>query len=117
MFSRSLRVKRVFDFIVGVSLVLALLPLFVVVALLIKLTSGGPVLFRQQRVGHRGEPFTMLKFRTMPGQRDDSELREQIRRELSGNHVPDKGSYKPTVSSDVTALGRWLRRASLDELP
>ena len=75
-----------------------LLPLLAVVALLVRLRLGSPVLFRQQRPGHRGEPFWLLKFRTMTNQRD-----------ANGELLPD--------AQRLTPFGRWLRSSSTDELP
>lgn len=107
-----LAVKAVVDrtaALVGLTL---LLPLFVLVALAIRLTSRGPVLFHQVRVGHRGAPFTMLKFRTMrPGA--EHELVELLDRNESDGGV----LFKMREDPRVTGVGRWLRRLSLDELP
>jgi exopolysaccharide biosynthesis polyprenyl glycosylphosphotransferase len=103
--------KFAFDLLMaGVSLVV-LSPLLVGIALAIKLTSRGPVLFRQRRVGLRGRPFTMLKFRTMrPGaDRDVDRLRAE--------HGVKDLMFKLPDDPRVTRVGRWLRRSSLDELP
>ena len=92
--------KRVFDVVCG-ALGLALVgPLLVAIALLIKLDDGGPVFFRQLRVGHRGRLFRIWKFRTMVP-------------EASADDIP------LTVGDDarVTRVGSWLRRLKLDELP
>jgi lipopolysaccharide/colanic/teichoic acid biosynthesis glycosyltransferase len=90
--------KRVFD-IVAASIALVLLsPLLAVVALLVRVRMGTPVLFRQQRPGRGGRPFVMTKFRTMTDRRD-----------ADGALLPDEDR--------LTALGRWLRRTSVDELP
>lgn len=90
--------KRSTD-ILGALLGLALAaPLMLSTALVIWLTTGSPVLFRQQRPGFHGKPFTMYKFRTMTDQRD-----------ASGNLLPD--------AERLTSLGRFLRATSLDELP
>ena len=92
------RSKRVID-VVGASTALVLLsPLLAVVALLVRLRMGAPVLFRQQRPGRDGRPFVMTKFRTMTDRRD-----------ANGALLPD--------ADRLTALGRFLRRTSLDELP
>jgi len=91
-------IKRLFD-LVAVSLGLALLsPLMLSLALLVRLVNGKPILFRQQRPGLGGVPFTLLKFRTM-----------------NDRTAPD-GSLLPD-SERLTRLGRFLRAASLDELP
>jgi len=90
--------KRVID-VVGASTALVLLsPLLAVVALLVRVRMGTPVLFRQQRPGRGGRPFVMTKFRTMTD-----------RRGADGELLPD--------ADRLTALGRWLRRTSVDELP
>ena len=90
--------KRALD-IVGASAALVVLsPLLAVVALLVRVRMGAPVLFRQQRPGRDGRPFEMTKFRTMTD-----------RRGADGELLPD--------ADRLTALGRWLRRTSVDELP
>jgi len=102
--------KRGFD-VVGSALALAVLvvPLLVVAAL-VRMTSPGPALFRQERVGLNGEPFTLYKLRTM---RDGAEA--ALVEALEGD---DAGVfYKPKADSRVTRLGRFLRRYSIDELP
>ncbi len=94
----SWRFKRALDVVVaGLGLLLAA-PLMLVIAVAIKLSSPGPVLFRQHRVGRYGGEFTILKFRSMPA-----------------NHVPD--TWNAAVGEDTFAVGRLLRRSSLDELP
>jgi sugar transferase EpsL len=92
------RVKRVFDLLVACTLLLVLSPVLAFIALLIRCTSGSPVLFRQQRPGLHGELFTMYKFRTM-------------RSPLPGEN--------PWTTDDLrtTRVGRVLQRTSLDELP
>ncbi len=111
--------KRLLDLVVAVPLLLVLSPLLAVVAALVKLTSPGPVFFRQTRVGLQGEPFTMLKFRTMVvGKDDDTALRAAIEQELNGEAVAgDGGSFKLDNDPRITPVGRWLRVASIDELP
>jgi lipopolysaccharide/colanic/teichoic acid biosynthesis glycosyltransferase len=92
--------KRVFDVLLSVLALALFLPLLLAIALLIKLEDCGPVFFRQMRVGFRGRPFRIWKFRTM---------------------VPDAASYNMplTVGKDsrVTRVGTWLRQLKLDELP
>lgn len=90
--------KRLLDLICSISGLLLLLPLLGAIALLIRIRMGSPVLFRQQRPGFRGEPFTFFKFRTMRSNRDSQ-----------GELLPDK--------ERLTRLGEFLRRSSLDELP
>lgn len=117
-----LGVKRLMD-IVGSSLALILCsPLFLVVAIAIKLSSKGPILFRQQRIGQYGRGFTFLKFRSMHIDNDPSVHREYVTRLIAGQ-AERKGSrsgegvYKLTDDRRVTAVGKFLRRTSLDELP
>lgn len=103
--------KRAFDFCVsGIALVL-LIPLFLVVALFIKLDDGGPVIFTQERVGRNGETFQMFKFRSMVV---DAEARlAALAAQNEGNGVLFKLKHDPRV----TRVGRTLRKYSLDELP
>lgn len=93
--------KRGLDVVTALAVLTLFSPLFILVAVLIKLTSGGPVLLAQERMGLNGTKFKMLKFRTM--------------RNAAGWH-PDTHWTKPN-DPDVTPLGRWLRRSNLDELP
>lgn len=104
--------KRAMD-LVGAALgLLFLSPLLALFALLIKLDSPGPVLFRQRRQGLDGQVFTMLKFRTMRPDAED-QLRElEARNESAGGVL-----FKMRQDPRVTRLGRFLRRTSLDELP
>jgi lipopolysaccharide/colanic/teichoic acid biosynthesis glycosyltransferase len=102
-------VKRAMDVVVAITLLIALAPLFLVIAALIKLTSPGPVVFRQRRPGLHRRPFIMLKFRTMTV---DAERHEASLRPLS-----DDVFFKMKDDPRVTLVGRVLRRWSLDELP
>jgi exopolysaccharide biosynthesis polyprenyl glycosylphosphotransferase len=113
----SLFVKRLID-IVGASLALLLTaPLFALIAVLIRRDSSGPVFFRQIRLGLDMREFTALKFRTMGVDADDSVHREYIRQTMTASaSVCENGVYK-LERSEVTRIGRWLRRTSLDELP
>jgi exopolysaccharide biosynthesis polyprenyl glycosylphosphotransferase len=110
--SRSSRlVKRVFD-VVGASIALVLLsPLILVTGLLVKLTSPGPVFFRQERVGRGGRRFELLKFRSMV---PDAEERKA---ELEEHNQAAEGFFKIADDPRITPLGRFLRRTNLDELP
>jgi exopolysaccharide biosynthesis polyprenyl glycosylphosphotransferase len=106
-----LAAKRLLDLVVASILVVATLPLFVVIGLLVKLTSSGPVLFRQERAGFHGRRFRMYKFRTMI--HGAEEMREEVAHlnEMTGPVFKAKGDPR------FTRVGRLLRRASLDELP
>jgi exopolysaccharide biosynthesis polyprenyl glycosylphosphotransferase len=103
--------KRPFDFAVAVLVLSVLSPVYLLIALLIKLTSPGPVLFRQQRSGLNGRPFTIYKFRTMA---IDAELRKH---ELAGLNEMRGPVFKVTNDPRVTPIGRILRRYSIDEFP
>jgi len=103
--------KRVFDAIVASLLLLVLAPLLTLVTLAIKLDDGGPVLFRQRRVGRNGRPFEILKFRSM---RLDAE--EQII-DLRDANLTDGLLFKMRNDPRVTRVGALIRRLSVDELP
>jgi exopolysaccharide biosynthesis polyprenyl glycosylphosphotransferase len=106
----SRRVKRAFD-VVGSALGLVLIaPLMVTIAVVVKLSSRGPVLFRQTRVGRDGHTFEMLKYRTMEEGADGRKAELRSRNEADG-------LFKIADDPRVTRLGRLLRRTSLDELP
>ncbi|MDX6664004.1 MAG: hypothetical protein QOG68_210 [Solirubrobacteraceae bacterium] len=103
-------VKRAFDLAVAGMLTLVALPLFGLIALMIKLDSPGPVFYRQQRVGRRSQLFDILKFRTMERGAHDR------RGELAGLNEAD-GLFKIADDPRVTRVGQVLRRTSFDELP
>lgn len=103
--------KQVVDYLGALSLLVVLSPVFLATALLIKLTSPGPVLFRQLRSGLNGSPFTIYKFRTMVTNA------EQLKHELEAMNEMRGPVFKVTGDPRVTPIGKWLRRFSLDELP
>ena len=103
--------KRILDLAVAGLGLVALSPLLAALALLVKLTSRGPVLFRQERAGLDGRLFLLLKFRSM---REDAELR---RREIAHLSEMEGPVFKMRSDPRITWLGRILRRSSLDELP
>ncbi len=106
-------VKRAFDLVVSAAAitVLTIVPVLPALALAVRFTSAGPVLYRQRRVGKRGRPFTMLKFRTMFTGADQKV--EELRRERGVEDL----MFKLRDDPRVTRIGRFLRRWSLDELP
>ena len=109
--------RRVLDVTVaGIALAVLALPMLVI-ALAIRLTSDGPALFQQRRVGLGGMSFTMFKFRTMRNGAGDDMLRELIAAELRGEDTSVDGSYKLDNDPRVTGIGSFLRKTSLDELP
>lgn len=107
----SLLGKRLLDIAASTALLIALTPMLLVIALVIRLTSEGPALFIQQRAGKKGVPFHMLKFRTM---RRDAEERLQEIVDLNRLEEP---AFKLATDPRTTRVGRFLRRWSLDELP
>jgi exopolysaccharide biosynthesis polyprenyl glycosylphosphotransferase len=110
--------KRTFDVIGSATLIALTAPLMLVVALLIKRDSRGPVLFRQTRLGYDMREFTVLKFRTMRMGVDDAPHREYLKQIMSPAALPEASTlYKLDRGEDVTPVGRWLRKTSLDELP
>lgn len=112
--------KRAFDLIVAcLSLALAS-PVILLIALLVRLTSPGPALFRQMRVGEHGRTFQMYKFRTMRTGCSDQAHREYVVQLLTEPETPTAvrgGLYKLADDPRVTPLGAVLRKTSLDEVP
>jgi lipopolysaccharide/colanic/teichoic acid biosynthesis glycosyltransferase len=116
--------KRVMDIAGSVLALILLSPLFLVLALLVKLNSRGPVFFRQKRVGQYGVPFTFLKFRSMYVNNDASQHKEYMRKHIAGeaermlSAVNGDAVYKLVDDPRIVApVGAFLRRTSLDELP
>lgn len=103
--------KRAFDIVFSAVALVALLPVFLVIAILIKQDDGGPVFFRQQRVGRYGEPFTIHKFRTMC---TDAEARIDALIAANGGAAL---LFKLEDDPRITTIGKFLRKYSLDELP
>lgn len=120
---RGRAMKRGMD-IFGSLLLLALFsPVFLAIAAAIKLTSRGPILFRQQRIGEHGTAFTFLKFRSMYVDNDASQHKEYVRKLIDGQATKQpvngagEGIFKLTNDPRITPLGNFLRRTSMDELP
>ena len=107
----TVAMKRAMDVVVSALLLILLSPLLLGVAIWILLDDGRPVLFRQRRAGKEGEPFTMVKFRTMV---NDAEQRLP---ELIDIESLDQPAFKIQDDPRITRSGRWLRRTSIDELP
>ncbi len=104
-------VKRVFDLVVGGATLIVVFPLMLLIALLVKVTSPGPVIFQQQRVGENGRIFTMYKFRSMVANAET--LQEQFTGVTKAGAILHKKRDDPRI----TTVGRFLRHTSLDELP
>jgi exopolysaccharide biosynthesis polyprenyl glycosylphosphotransferase len=114
--------KRALDIAASGLLLFLLSPIFLLIAVLVKLKSPGPVFFRQSRVGEHGQPFTMLKFRTMRVNADSAIHKEFVSQLINGSSPAGGGSAKEApfkIVNDprVTSIGRLLRKTSLDELP
>ncbi len=118
-----LMVKRALDLLISATVLLLLSPLYLAIAAAIKLTSKGPVLFRQQRVGQYGKLFTVLKFRSMKADSDHGVHKDYVMKliknqaERKAADGSSEGVFKLTADDRITPIGRLLRRTSLDELP
>jgi lipopolysaccharide/colanic/teichoic acid biosynthesis glycosyltransferase len=115
--------KRMIDIAGSTVLLILCAPVFLAIVLAVKLTSKGPVFFRQQRVGQYGRSFTFLKFRSMYMNNDSSVHKEFVTRLIASRNTCDTSNgdngnvYKIKDDKRVTPLGKFLRRSSLDELP
>ena len=109
--SWAMLVKSWMDRVLAAIGIVVLLPVFGVIAVVIRRTSPGPVFFRQRRAGLHGEPFEMWKFRTMCADA------EQLRDELASLNVMQGPVFKVEDDPRVTKFGKWLRLTSMDELP
>lgn len=115
--------KRLIDIVISALGLIALLPVMLAIALLVKFSSKGPVLFRQRRIGQFGVPFTFLKFRSMYPDNDPRIHQEFVARLIAGNAQSQNGNdsgkatYKIVNDPRITPIGRFLRKSSLDELP
>ena len=108
---------RVLDICVAVTALAFFAPLMLLIALAIKMTSAGPVLFTQPRVGLGRQTFDFYKFRTMRPGVDDSAHRALVASQLRGESTCNGGSWKLHADPRITPVGHLLRRTSLDELP
>jgi exopolysaccharide biosynthesis polyprenyl glycosylphosphotransferase len=111
LFSWRTEAKRMFDFVSATLLILVTAPFLILVAIVIKLDSKGPIFFVQERVGLNKRRFRMLKFRTM---QSDAEARMSEIEHLNEKTGP---IFKIKNDPRITSVGRWLRRTSIDELP
>jgi lipopolysaccharide/colanic/teichoic acid biosynthesis glycosyltransferase len=112
MLASTLFLKRVFDFGVSLMVVIALSPMFLLLAALIKLEDGGPVFFKQTRVGKWGREFTMYKFRSMC-----MDAEERLEELLARNEHLEGVTFKMKDDPRITWTGKWMRLFSLDEFP
>ena len=116
-------IKRGLDIVGSLAAILVFLPLMLIVAAAIKLTSPGPVIFKQTRLGYRATPFVFYKFRSMAQNADDRIHREYVASLIKGDHAAiNQGDsanpvYKMKADPRVTRIGRIIRKTSIDELP
>jgi lipopolysaccharide/colanic/teichoic acid biosynthesis glycosyltransferase len=109
--------KRGLDIAGSLFALTLFMPLFLILAILVKLTSRGPVLFCQRRVGRYGKEFNFYKFRTMYTGNDPRIHQEYVSKLIAGEMNGSNGVYKIVNDPRITPIGRFLRKSSLDELP
>ncbi len=107
--------KRPFDILFSVFAIVITLPIMLVIAIIIKLTDGGSVFYRHERVGYRGEKFKVIKFRSMYIDAD-KKLKEILEKDPKAKEEWEK-TFKLKNDPRVTPIGKFLRKTSLDELP
>ena len=114
-------VKRLIDITISSILIIFSLPLLLIIALAVKLTSSGSIFFRQERIGYRGKLFKIWKFRTMKPEDTKEEHQKYIQFLLKENYNVDNdellAKYIAYVDERITKIGQFLRASSLDELP
>jgi len=109
--------RRTLDLALSVALLVVLAPLLLIIALLVRLDSSGPAVYRQRRVGLRGREFSVNKFRSMRSNADQKRHRDYVNQLITSEAESEEGLYKLVVDDRITRVGRFLRRWSLDELP
>ena len=109
--SFALAIKKIMDITLSIFIIICLSPVFLIIAILTKVTSRGPILFKQARVGLRGRQFDLYKFRTMIVNAED------LRKDLEANNEADGPVFKIKDDPRVTKIGKFLRKTGLDELP
>lgn len=120
---QGLYFKRMIDIIGALTGLVLFSPLMLTVALLVKMSSPGPVIFRQTRLGKKGAPFTFYKFRSMRTDTNDQIHRDYVKELICGNHVNINNSttetplYKMKSDPRITRVGKFIRKTSIDELP
>lgn len=119
----SRAMKRGLDVVGALGLIAVASPVMLLAALAVRMSSSGPVIFKQTRLGRRGVPFTFYKLRSMVVNNDDRAHREYVQNLIQGKHDAvnqgdsDRPLYKIQDDSRVTPVGRFIRRSSIDELP
>ncbi|MCB0281456.1 MAG: sugar transferase [Calditrichae bacterium] len=115
--------KRIIDILGALTGIILFSPIMFLIAVLIKLESKGPIIFRQKRIGYKGKEFTFFKFRSMSNNNDPKIHQQYVAQLIDGNHEnlnqgdDTKPVYKITADPRVTKIGKILRVTSLDELP
>ncbi len=107
----ALTIKKIMDISISLFLIIILSPVLLLISLIIKLTSRGPIIFKQTRVGIRGRNFSLYKFRTMIADA------EKMKKELAAENEADGPVFKIKDDPRVTVIGKYLRKSGLDELP
>jgi exopolysaccharide biosynthesis polyprenyl glycosylphosphotransferase len=107
----ALTIKKIMDITISLFLVIILSPVLLGISIIIKMTSRGPVIFKQTRVGLRGRPFSLYKFRTMIVDA------EKLKKQLEAENEADGPVFKIKDDPRVTGIGKFLRKSGLDELP
>jgi exopolysaccharide biosynthesis polyprenyl glycosylphosphotransferase len=112
--------KRTLDIVGSLLLLITLSPLMLIIAALVKATSRGPVLFKQTRIGQRGQPFQMLKFRSMRVNASADIHQQYVTQFIKAGAAAQAGApgvYKLTNDPRITPIGNFIRKTSIDELP
>lgn len=121
MKNAQMAIKRVLDVLASATGIVVLLPLLMTIALLIKATSQGPVLFKQERIGLGGKKFSLYKFRSMYVNNDPAIHQEFVKKLIAGEApvavAGENASYKIQNDPRMTGIGRFIRSTSIDELP
>lgn len=122
IFNINRAIKRGFDICMSFIFLLMSLPLFIIISISIKLTSKGPIFFKQERIGYKGKNFYIYKFRTMKQETSEDDHKEYVKYLLrEGKNAIDQSNllvkHIAYVDSKITKIGGFLRESSLDELP
>lgn len=116
-----MKIKRGIDIVLSLIFIVIALPIMLLIALAIKISSSGPILFKQERIGLKGKPFKIFKFRTMRDGNNEKDHADYVKKLLTEEcpKYPKQGvqHYFEYVNSRTTAIGKFLRTSSLDELP
>ncbi len=115
--SAYLLTKRTFDIAISLCVLVLTLPITLVAGIAVRLTSPGPVFFKQTRVGREGRPFGLVKIRTMEAGADETVFAEHLARLEAARHDPAAPAIRIEQDERVTRVGRFLRRWSIDEVP